>query len=82
MLEGDSGTAGGRRGVPDNVKRAGLSRMKGDTDDDKDLDDKENELDNEGNEEVILGGEGESERDGASVSFEPSRFVCASASKC
>ena len=54
--------------------------MKGDTNDDKDLDDKENKLDNEEDEEVILGGERESERDGASVSYEPCRFEYASAS--
>ena len=39
-------------------------------------------MDNEGDGEVILGGERESEKDGASVSFEPSRFGCASASRC
>ena len=70
------------RGFLDNVKRAGMSGMKGDTDDDEDMEDDENDRDNEGDEKDVLGGEGESERDGASVSFEPSRFVCASASKC
>ena len=37
----------------------------------------------EGDEKDVLGGEGEPERDRASVSFEPSRFGCASAaSRC
>ena len=52
-------------------------------DDDGDMEDDENDWDNEGDEKDVLGGEGEPERDRASVSFEPSRFGCASAaSRC
>ena len=59
-----------------------MNGMKGDTDNHGDMEDSENDRDNEGDEEDVLGGEGETKKDGVSVSFEPSRFGCASASKC